>query len=249
MKNKKRVEFVIYGLHPALFCSEVDEYFICPVCYFVASEPVSCSECEQIYCQGCLLKYREIKENQCKVCKNPSNVSKLRKFPRKVYESFFLYCPNYNYGCRFEGGIKEIHEHKDFCDYKKLSCLNPLCAHNFLSKDKVIEEAEVCSDQCLEAYQLSEMLGKESKAVISKSFWKWMQDYKKKFAENIDKEFEDLIASGEETKAALEKEVEEIELEFEQVKRFIHVGKYINEAWTCCQGSKLDPGCSELRKA
>ena len=170
MKSQRHVEFVIYGLHPALFCSEVDSYFICPICYFVASDPLTCSSCEQIYCKGCVSRYVSIKENKCILCKLSLNLAVLRKFPKKIYESFFLYCPNYNYGCRYEGGIQEIHNHILGCQFKKLSCLSPLCAHNFLLKDQPIPDAEVCSVQCLENYTFYEMIGKADKNQISRFY-------------------------------------------------------------------------------
>ena len=248
MKSKRRVEFVIYGLHPALFCSEVDQYFICPICYFVASDPISCETCEQIYCAGCSEKYTKIKKNICHICKNSLATTPLRKFPKKVYESFFLYCPNYNNGCRFEGGIKEIHEHKLQCEYKKLNCLNPLCAHNFLAKDKTVDEAEVCSLQCLETYRLSEMLGKSDHMDLSKYFWKCLQDYRKNFVENIEKEYQELNNAGDEVRKNFETEIQELEAKFEEIKWHIHTGKYINDTWTCCQQTKEAIGCSILQQ-
>lgn len=248
MGGKKRVEFVIYGLHPALFCSEVDQYFICPVCYFVASDPKMCVDCEQIYCAGCIERYSKIKENNCRICKSELSISELRKFPRKVYESFFLYCPNFNYGCRFEGGINEIHEHKISCEFKKLHCANPLCAFNFLAKDKPIPEYDVCSLQCLETFQLSEMLGSANRVDISKFFWKCIQDHKKKFAESIEKEYEELTAAGDKLKANFETEIQELEARFEEIKWHLHPGKFVNELWTCCQQEKDQMGCSAIQR-
>lgn len=248
MKSKKRVEFVIYGLHPALFCSEVDQYFICPICYFVISDPVMCKSCEQTYCRGCISRYSEIKSPSCRMCKADLQIIPLRKFPLKVYQSFFLYCPNYNFGCRFEGGIQEIHEHKENCEFKKMSCQNPLCNHNFLAKDRIIPNYEVCSEQCLEIFILSEMLGKENRVEICKFFWRCVQDHKKKYAEKIDKEFEELKKTEEETKNSHESEIRELENQLNEYKWHIHIGKFVNEIWTCCQKDKSSVGCSPLHK-
>lgn len=248
MKAKKRVEFVIYGLHPALFCSEVDQYFICPICYFVASDPIMCKSCEQIYCKGCISRYSQIKEPSCRVCKSFLQTIPLRKFPSKVYHSFFLYCPNYNSGCRYEGGIQEIHEHKDSCEFKKLSCQNPLCAHNFLAKDRKIENNEVCSEQCLEAYLLSQMLGRESRVEICKFFWKCVQEHKKVYADKIEKDFQELCKTEQETKTRHEEEIKELEDRLNEYKWNIHIGKYQNNVWTCCQQDKSAVGCSPLQR-
>ncbi|OMJ83561.1 hypothetical protein SteCoe_15469 [Stentor coeruleus] len=248
MKGKKRVEFVIYGLHPALFCSEVDNYFICPICYFVASDPVSCKSCEQIFCEGCIDRYSKIKENKCRICKIDLEITPLRKFPRKVYESFFLYCPNFNYGCRFEGGIKEMHEHKAICDFKKINCSNPICAHNFLAKDKPIPEADVCSMQCLETFEISEILGKTGRVEVSKYFWKCLQNHRIKYEESLEKEYLDATSGKGTLKTELEAELKELEDKFEEIKWHIHPGKYVNEVWTCCQDKKDTIGCSLLQR-
>ena len=207
MKGKKRVEFVIYGLHPALFCSEVDQYFICPVCYFVVNNPVSCFNCEQIYCEGCINRFSKIKENICKTCKAELKIISVRKFPRKVYESFFLYCPNFNNGCRFEGAIQEIYEHRDKCQFARINCSNPLCAHHFLAKDRTIFEADVCSVQCLETFRLSEMIGKYDRNELSKFFWNCLQDYRKTYSDSIQLEYEELINAGDEAKDKIETEI------------------------------------------
>ena len=248
MKGKKRVEFVIYGLHPALFCSEVDQYFLCPVCYFVASSPVMCKICEQIYCEGCIERYRKIKDNQCRSCKSHLDVIPLRKFPRKVYESFFLYCPYFNNGCRFEGGINEIHEHKENCEFKKIHCLNPLCAHNFLAKERIIPDADVCSEQCLETFQLYEMLGKTTRVEVSKFFWRCVQNHKKTFTNKIEEDYENLVETEDDTKMAWDNEIRELEEKYEDFRWHVHSGKFLNEVWTCCQQPKDQIGCSVLQK-
>lgn len=246
MKTKKNVEFVMYGLHPSLFCSEVDQYFICPICYFVASDPVSCLTCEQVFCTKCIDRYSKIKAESCMSCKSPIKTSSLRKFPQKVYDSFFLYCPNYNYQCRFEGGIQEIHAHRAECEFMKINCLNPLCAQNFLSKDRPIPGSDTCSIKCLEVYEVSRLLKKPEKIEISKFFWKCLQEHRKKSIENIEKEYEELMSEGDLAKKQWEKEIGELESRFEEIKSHTHPGKFINEEWNCCQQTKTSIGCAML---
>ena len=246
MKATRRVEFVMYGLHPALFCSEVDQYFICPICYFVASDPVSCISCEQIFCSGCIDRYSKIKNQTCPKCKESLSTSPLRKFPRKVYESFFLYCPNYNNQCRFEGGIKEIHDHKQVCDYMKINCQNPLCAQNFLAKDRPIPDADVCSIQCMETYSLSKLIQGSNKLEISKFFWNCLQSHRKRFAQSIEMEFDELNCAGDLARKTWEADIGELERKYEEVKRHTHSGKFTNEVWTCCQQAREAMGCSLL---
>lgn len=166
----RRVLFLLSGLHPALFSTLVDQYFICQICYFVVRQPIACAECENVYCKECIVKYMEIKTKTCKHCKNELELCDLRKFPLKIYHNLTLYCENYNHGCRFEGTIEDVKHHIKDCEFSLISCSNPLCNKEFLVKDCNFLDLKVCSLKCDEAVQFWRILGKQSKTDYIKFF-------------------------------------------------------------------------------
>jgi hypothetical protein len=123
-----------------------------------------------------------------------------------------------------------------------------MCAHNFLAKDKPVPDADVCSKQCLETFQLSEILGKTGRVEVSKYFWKCLQNHRIQYEESLEKEYLDATSGKGSLKAELEVELKELEEKFEETKWHIHPGKYINEVWTCCQDKKDAMGCSLLQR-
>jgi hypothetical protein len=134
------------------------------------------------------------------------------------------------------------------CEFKTIHCLSPLCAHHFLARDRVIAGADVCSEQCLETFQLSEMLGKASRVEISKFFWKCIQEHRKKASRKIEEEYEDVCKRKTESRDKWDAEIKELQERLEDFKWHFHIGKFVNDVWTCCQQTKEQIGCSVLQR-
>ncbi|CAG9314192.1 unnamed protein product [Blepharisma stoltei] len=245
-KTSRRVEFALSGLHPALFLTDVDEYFICRICYFVVRTPLACTACENLYCKECAEKYIRIRGKICKYCKAELNLLELRKFPLKIYSQFTLFCENYNHGCRFEGSIEEIRAHIQECEFSLIHCSNPLCTKEFLLKDCTFLDLRVCSLKCNEAVQFWNILGKQNKIDYIKFFWQCLDAYKTKLQNSIEEESKDLAETGDEKLKQIQEETEKLRQQLYEVKHLIHNGKLVHSVWTCCKQEKYSQGCVKI---
>jgi len=242
----RRVQFLISGLHPILFTSDVDQYFICNICWLVVRHPVSCNDCEELYCSQCVSEHYSVNQTKCLNCKNQISPKSLRRYPLEVYRNFTLYCENFNNGCRFEGSVQEVQDHKPECDFDVLCCCNPICNRNFLKKDSLFPEHQVCSGKCLEVLGLWNMLGTKPPVEYAEYFKQCLDCHRQKLIESIEHEAAELESKSQETIREMQTKMQSIGDEIEEIKYHIHTGKFKGEKWSCCGDSKHSKGCTKL---
>ena len=154
----RRVIFLTSGIHPNIYISEIDSHFICKLCYLVVRQPVACQQCEAVYCRKCIEISTSLRDLKCKSCKNELVIERIRRFPTKVYDSYILFCENYNNGCRVHGTHNDISAHLPDCEFSFVSCDNELCRKQVLRKNLNFPGSQACSRNCLEVCEFKKIL-------------------------------------------------------------------------------------------
>lgn len=185
----RRVTFLTSGIHPNIFISEVDCHFICRLCYLVVRQPVACQHCEALYCRKCIEISTSLRDLKCKSCKNELVIEKIRKFPSLVYDTYELFCENYNNGCRDYGTHNDIFTHLIDCEYSFIACDNELCRKNILKKNCKYTDHKVCSRNCWEVCEFRNILENGTQPDCLLFFYECLEKHRL----NITEEMQDKI--------------------------------------------------------
>lgn len=117
------------------------EEVICDICKNILLEPISCSECQHIFCSSCINHWMERKQQN--ICIYRCDFSKKQVPPVMIQllRKLKLKCKYSENGCQEQIDYDFLAEHEKNCEYHKKKCHG--CKEKILKKDY---ESHVC--QC-----------------------------------------------------------------------------------------------------
>ena len=115
--NVKISNQITYYDFDNLINKEKIEDLICPICFFILKDPVSCSEKNNshTFCKECIDKYLQ-ENNNCPTCKLNFEYKELKKIIDRLNELSF-YCCHKNEGCNEILSYAEYLSHFKNCKY------------------------------------------------------------------------------------------------------------------------------------
>ena len=99
------------------------ETFTCQICSCLAWDPVSCPQCDKIFCRSCRLKYGDNKI--CPFKCNTYNIREMTRNEKGYLNRISIKCTNF--GCSKYIPYSEYKSHLEKCEFKKYHCKNKSC--------------------------------------------------------------------------------------------------------------------------
>jgi hypothetical protein len=117
-------------------------HFVCQICLSFVINPVSCSICETIYCNHCILEYS--KHNQ-RICPNRCNliIKPLNRILRNMLEEIKMDCLFKIKGCNEKLKYDTYIPHINECELGPHMCLAKDCLY-VETKSKIISHVKYC---------------------------------------------------------------------------------------------------------
>ena len=234
---------VKYGYDDSRFEKDVDENFLCSICYNVLKEPRRCRNNEHIFCLACISEHLKVNSETCPECNEHLSLDTLRR-PRVVnnyLSKLKINCDHASRGCPQFTCLEELETHVSNCGYAPVLCSNAECGMEINKQDKVHHETKVCEYRrvkCRDCEKMQEVVGKlEGRMMeMDKKVEEIRGETKKEFQElgNALKYTDDKVeAMHEEVKKEVgdvKKEVGEVKKEVKDVKENLSkVNKDVDE--------------------
>ena len=136
----------------------------CPICYMILQFPQECTACENIFCDACIVKWRNQRNRmnndqcpyRCKEVKSGPHFRKPHKYLLQLLGEITVNCPNRIYGC-FESNINldQVKSHiNNDCMYHIIECSGyNMCKQRSFriliqKHEKSCENAKVMCEYC-----------------------------------------------------------------------------------------------------
>jgi len=120
------------------------DFHICKICYSLVREPISCNDCDEIFCLFCIEESKKL-SSKCPICRKVFKERKINKFNKSIIEDLVISCP-------FE--CKEIIKYGLFLKHLEL-CLNipkiykcSLCYENISIENNNLEKISNHEQNC-----------------------------------------------------------------------------------------------------
>ncbi|XP_032238393.2 TNF receptor-associated factor 6 [Nematostella vectensis] len=111
------------------FVIAVAEEYTCRICHLPLRVPVQ-TKCGHRFCKECLDEASRRKSRaECPMDREPLDLKKdvfLDKAAERTILSFLVKCPCK--GCKWEAELRDLEAHARNCDYKLVTCSNPMCS-------------------------------------------------------------------------------------------------------------------------
>lgn len=134
--------------------SEIVDELTCPICQRLLWNPVSCKNCENHFCSGCIdTWFRHNNQNMC-----PNKCIYMKKKPAPILLSLIskleIKCMNNARGCSAIVPYDALHKHELTCEFTESQC--EFCLVKMLQKEKtghlevceaVLIECEICKEK------------------------------------------------------------------------------------------------------
>jgi hypothetical protein len=127
------------------------EAHYCGICKSILLNPVSCANCESLFCQSCIKDF-VFNNNSCFTKNCMFSENKLSKLAMKILDYINFCCMNYKDGCEATLSYSQFLAHIQNCDYRYVKCnfcetklMNKELAQHILECDFAIIICEICS--------------------------------------------------------------------------------------------------------
>ena len=107
----------------------IDDRFCCEICSLIIWDPVSCSECDQLYCEKCIDDWIK-KSKDCPHCRKIFTKTNLNRYVKNMLYEVKLTCPSDECKKEIKYGDMITHIQKE-CPHIEVSC-----PHNCVMKAK-----------------------------------------------------------------------------------------------------------------
>jgi hypothetical protein len=113
--------------------SEIDDEYLCPICYHVLWKPVECQNCQRLFCKKCIDQCIKEKPNACPICRNYEEKRCSPMF-YALLSKLKIECENKLNGCNDVLLYELLEKHQEEqCQYKMKTCRG--CQKEMLEKD------------------------------------------------------------------------------------------------------------------
>ena len=89
----------------------------CKICFMISIKPVSCKQCESVFCRDCLTKWHE-KNNTCPIRCKDFAINEEPRLVKNILSKFYYLCKN----CKNKICLNEFENHSQFCSETKICC-------------------------------------------------------------------------------------------------------------------------------
>jgi len=113
------------GFYRGNLKNEIKEFY-CNICFNIPLNPISCNECEDLFCSKCINTFL-MRHNNCPSCKEVFQFRKMNKKLKNLLDSFSFKCP-LNCGKSFYYKFFKNHLDSSCC---KLNVKCPYCNLDF----------------------------------------------------------------------------------------------------------------------
>ncbi|KAM3143649.1 hypothetical protein pb186bvf_004145 [Paramecium bursaria] len=109
---------------------EVNENYNCRICHELCIQPEECVKCEWLFCQICIVKWKE-KKNQCpNRCDGTFNTKNPHRLVKSEIAKIKCLCPHCKQGILYD----DVEKHQGVCTQKQVGCIEA-CPWKGQSKD------------------------------------------------------------------------------------------------------------------
>ena len=112
------------------------EFFKCLICHCISQNPVSCCESGHVFCNKCMVTYREAdaNNNHCPSCREVGDIS-TAGLAKRMITNISVYCPGKDHGCETVTTIADLPDHYKACTYALVKCGCKGCEYTGMAKD------------------------------------------------------------------------------------------------------------------
>ena len=127
-------QILYYNVDNLIDKENIDD-LICPICFFILKDPLSCSDKinSHSFCKECLDKYLKI-NNKCPICKSNFKFKKNDKILKELNKLVFL-CMFKNEGCNDIFSYSEYLNHIKDCEYNNTKYECKIMKYNYEKKE------------------------------------------------------------------------------------------------------------------
>lgn len=120
------------------------DFHICKICYSLVREPISCNDCDEIFCLYCVEESKK-SNNKCPHCRKTFNERKLNKFNKNIINELIIECP---FDCRNKIKYEFFTKHLENCGNipKIYNC--KLCKKSLNTENKGLDLIEMHKQTC-----------------------------------------------------------------------------------------------------
>ena len=127
---KKQINFDEKGIEKQFICEEftgICEELTCTICMNLLYNPISCKNCDNMFCSTCIIEWNKQSTNCPNHCKfEPKPILFTIK---NLLDKIKLKCINKNSGCMVVVYYKDFKSHMDNCEYVLCNCICSYCCY------------------------------------------------------------------------------------------------------------------------
>ncbi|CAF0845248.1 unnamed protein product [Adineta ricciae] len=113
--------------------SQIDDEYLCPICYHLLWKPVECQNCQRLFCKSCIDECLQEKPDACPLCRHYVEKRCSPMF-YALLSKFKIECENKINGCEQVSTYETLERHQNAeCQYKMKTCRG--CEKNVLEKE------------------------------------------------------------------------------------------------------------------
>ncbi|UJR10254.1 hypothetical protein I4U23_014464 [Adineta vaga] len=113
--------------------SQIDDEYLCPICYHLLWKPVECQNCQRLFCKACIDECLKEQPDACPLCRHYEEKRCSPMF-YALLSKIKIECENKVNGCEEILSYESLEKHQNYgCQYKMKNCRG--CQKEMLEKD------------------------------------------------------------------------------------------------------------------
>lgn len=126
--------------------AEIDDEYLCPICFHVLWKPIECQNCQRLFCKHCIDQCLKKKPDVCPLCQHYKE-KRCSPIFYSLLCKFKIACENKNNGCEDILSYESLEKHQEQCQYQIQNCRG--CQIKVLKRDLDQHEGS-CGDMTVE---------------------------------------------------------------------------------------------------
>ncbi|CAF4291423.1 unnamed protein product [Rotaria sp. Silwood2] len=180
--------------------SDIDDEYLCPICFHLLWKPVECQNCQRLFCKICIDKCLKEKPNVCPLCQHYQEKRCSPVFYALLCK-FKIECENKQNGCKDILLYESLEKHQqEQCQYQMKICRG--CQKNILKKD-LEQHEQNCGEIKIECKRCN-LVYKQKEKHEQLDCLMNMLDRSNKKTESLEKLVENLQQSVQKLEAAMD---------------------------------------------